>query len=847
MTKVQSLLQQYRSALSDYLAGAGETALTRAYELGRQAVATEQPSVLEIVATHQEALASALLRGNTAEEGAQLARKAGEFLEEYLTPVEMARRGFQEAIVRLRGLNEALEKQTEELTLSEARSSSMALFPAENPGPVVRVNRDGLVIYANATAEALLAMMGRRSCEPLPEPYRSQVLEALATNQRRDIEATFQDQTFLITLAPNPEAGYVNLYGRDITLRKRAEAAAQRERQRFRDALDQLPAYLVLLKPDYHVSFANRFFEDRFGKSEGRRCYEYLFQRTEPCENCETCKVLRTNAPHHWEWTGPDGRDYDIHDFPFTDVDGSPLIMEVGLDITERKLAEKALQGSEERYRALIEQSPTLVIIVQDEHVRYANPAAVRAIGYTLEELGAKSPLDFVHPQGRAQAREALRRVARGETLENVEIPILTKAGEMRWVQCSGTRIDLGGKPAVMVNGVDVTQQKQLEQQLIQSAKLTAIGELISGVAHELNNPLAGVLGCAQLAQELEVEGEVAEYLEKIVEQSRRAAGIVTNLLVFARQKEPEREPVSLNAVATRALDLRRYELRVSNIQVVTELDDGLPYIQGDSQQLVQVLLNLINNAEHAIQQHRGSGTVTIRTSAFSRDGAPWARLEVLDDGPGIPEPILGRIFEPFFTTKDPGEGTGLGLSVSYGIVTTHQGFISAQNRPEGGARFVVELPVAEAQEQATPAAGSRTPAAAPARILIIEDEQPVATVLTRLLSGDGHRVSVAGEGTEALARLQAEPFDLVITDFKMPGMSGLEFYRALAAAHPRLARGVIFTTGDVFSAETRRFFAEVGAPVLYKPFTLEQARATIYDKLQEAQDERGNRAYLGG
>jgi two-component system NtrC family sensor kinase len=344
------------------------------------------------------------------------------------------------------------------------------------------------------------------------------------------------------------------------------------------------------------------------------------------------------------------------------------------------------------------------------------------------------------------------------------------------------------------------------------------------------------VLGCAQLAQELGLEGEAAGYVEKIVDQAMRASAIVNNLLVFARQREPEREPVSLNAVAMRALDLRRYELRVSNVQVVTELDDGLPYIQGDSQQLVQVLLNLVSNAEHAIRSRRATGTITVRTSPFSRDGARWARLEVLDDGPGIPDAILGRIFEPFFTTKALGEGTGLGLSVSYGIVAAHQGSIYAENRPEGGARFVVDLPVAEGEEQVTPIARSRTFATAPARILIIEDEPPVALVLSRLLAGDGHEVSVAEEGAEALARLQEQTFDLLITDLKMPGMSGLEFYRLVAAEHPELARRIIFTTGDVLSAETRRFFAEVDAPVLYKPFTLEQARTAIYEKLREVQ-----------
>ena len=599
---------------------------------------------------------------------------------------------------------------------AEREVLSLARFPAENPHPILRVSTDGVVIYANRPAELLLNTIQCSSGQPLPEPYRSHVLEALASGARRDVEATFQDRTYVVTFAPIVEAGYANIYGRDIT---------------------------------------------------------------------------------------------------------------------DRKKVEEALRESEERYRALTEQSPTFVLILQGGQVRYANAAAVCAVGYTVEELGATPAFDFVHPQDRAQTQEAIEGAGLGESVEGVELRVLTKAGDVMWVQFSATRIDFEGQPAVLVNGVDITQLKHLEQQLFQSEKLTAIGELISGITHELNNPLAAVLGYAELAQEPGVESELAGYLEKIAEQAARASGIVGNLLVFARQKEPEREAVSLNAVVSSALDLRGYELRVSNIQMLTELDESLPYVQGDFQQLVQVVLNLINNAEHAIRKHQGTGTITLRTGTFHREGMPWVRLEVLDDGPGIPEPLLTRIFDPFFSTKGPGEGTGLGLSVSYGIVSAHQGFIYAENRPEGGARLVVELPAAEAPESAPPPE-PKIPSVKPARILVVEDEEAVAAMLARLLRADGHEVSVAKEGREALARVEAEHFDLVVTDFKMPGMSGLEFYRSVAETHPDLAHRIIFTTGDVLSVDTRRFLAEVGAPVLCKPYGLDQARNVIYGKLQE-------------
>jgi len=502
---------------------------------------------------------------------------------------------------------------------------------------------------------------------------------------------------------------------------------------------------------------------------------------------------------------------------------------------SERQRAEEALRQSEERYRLVTEESVTYIVIIQEGCLCYVNPRVVKETGYNSEELLGKSLLDFLYSQDRPKAEQLLERVFAGETVEQAEIRVHRRDGETIWARVNGTRIDYRGRPAALLNAVDITQEKHLERQLLQTEKLTAIGELISGVAHELNNPLTAVLGYAQLAQSLPVEGELAQYLEQIAQQAVRASAIVGNLLTFARQKEPEREPLDTNAIIRSAVDLREYDLRVSNVQVVLQFAQELPTVMADFQQLQQVILNLINNADSAIRQHSRSGTIILRTSTFSKQDKPWVRLEVMDDGPGIPETYLGRIFDPFFTTKEPGRGTGLGLSVSYGIVTAHQGSIYAEIRPEGGARFVVELP-ATRMSRSRPSSPLTVPTVAPARLLVVEDEQAVASMLERLLTVDGHYVILASDGAQALAHLGKERFDQIIIDFKMPGMSGLQLYQRLSAHFPEVAERVVFVTGDVLSADTLTFLEEVEAPVLAKPFTIEEARRVFYQKLREVQ-----------
>jgi two-component system NtrC family sensor kinase len=357
-----------------------------------------------------------------------------------------------------------------------------------------------------------------------------------------------------------------------------------------------------------------------------------------------------------------------------------------------------------------------------------------------------------------------------------------------------------------------------LQEQLIQSEKMSAIGQLVSGVAHELNNPLAGISAFAQLLlSEKRFPPDQRTAAEMIYAEARRASRIVQNLLTFARQHKPERTPTSVNQVLDDTLELRGYELRVRGIDVQRDYDDQVPETMADAHQLQQVFLNLITNAEQAMERaERDQQRLTVRT----RRTAELIRLEVEDTGPGIPPNLLERIFNPFFTTKPTGSGTGLGLSISLGIVREHEGRIWAENAPQGGARFVIELPVVTPR---TTGEFQSLPPAQPVtdrlHVLVVDDEASVRVALQRYLSGRGHEVETTASGKEALARMREDAFDAVIVDMRMPDLSGEQLFGELKSRDPSYADRVIFTTGQLVDDSVRNFLASTGRPCVPKPF----------------------------
>jgi nitrogen-specific signal transduction histidine kinase len=366
-------------------------------------------------------------------------------------------------------------------------------------------------------------------------------------------------------------------------------------------------------------------------------------------------------------------------------------------------------------------------------------------------------------------------------------------------------------------------EKRELEQKAQILSRLVSVGEMATGIAHEINNPLTSVIGFSELLMDRDLPEDIRADVKTIYEGAQRVASVVKRLLLFTRQHEPDRTYVNVNDIIAMTLNLRIYEMDTNNIKVITQLDPDLPGTMADGGQLQQVFLNIILNAETEMKATHGKGNLFVKTEKIDNT----LRISFKDDGPGIAKENLERIFEPFFTTREVGKGTGLGLSICRRIIIEHGGRIYVQSKPGKGATFIVELPIVTKPEQlklAEPAAEEASMVDG-ASILVVDDEPTILRFLSRVLTKEGYEVETVDNGDDALERLKSKRYSLILLDIKLPGVSGIDLYKRIQKVAQSLARKVVFITGDVMGIDTKYFLTRTKALCLAKPFDIEELK----------------------
>ncbi len=614
---------------------------------------------------------------------------------------------------------------------------------------------------------------------------------------------------------------YYEGFNINITVRKQAEERLEAERQRLYALLDGLPGFVSLRAPDYSVPYANRYFLEMFSDPKGRFCYEVKFERQEPCEYCPTFKVFKSNLPQEFEWANPNGKTYQVYQYPFADIDGSPLVMELGIDISARKQAEAA-------FKELILSAPIGIYILQDGKCILVNPGFEKITGYLEEELLGKPALSLVAPEFVEHVRKNAIRMLKGETSQPYEYQTITKDGKAKWIMETITRTQYLGKRATLGYFMDITGLKKLETQLFQAQKMEAVARLAGGVAHDFNNLLMAVMCLGDMIkEELPSDNRLHQYGDGITKSARQAISLTRQLLAFSRKQVLHLEVINLNKVVT---DMEKLlgQFIGEDINLVTALDPNLGMVKADPGQIEQVIMNLVVNARDAMPN---GGKLLIETSNKEVDETLAARygdivpgsyvvLSMNDSGVGMDKETLTHIFEPFFTTKEADKGTGLGLATVYGIVRQSGGQVGVYSEPGLGTTFSILLPqvkrtlvTPKAEEAPTELVGGHE------TILVVEDENILRALICSSLQGYGYQVLEARDGAEALelARQHEGLIHLMLTDVVMPQMRGTELAKKMAALRPNTK--VLYMSGYVEDAARMQEMLAAGGAFLQKPF----------------------------
>jgi len=502
---------------------------------------------------------------------------------------------------------------------------------------------------------------------------------------------------------------------------------------------------------------------------------------------------------------------------------------EAGINLERRvQLRTEELEKSKILWERTFDSIEDMVSIhnIDDKIVR-VNKAIAKKFNKTPSELEGKDCCSLFTEEEPCPCYEVIK------SKKSVQKEIRSeKLGGVFVISASPIFNDSGEVEGIIHIASDITKRKTLEEQLIQSSKMAAVGTLVAGIAHELNNPLTIIMGyCYMLLNDPSLGNEFKERLKKVQEQSNRAKKIIYNLSVFGRSHKLEKRNVDLLELIEKTLELRNYDMERKDIEIIKNFEENLPFVYVDENQIQQVILNIINNAVDAILSFKDEGTIKINVT---RDDDK-IKLIFSDDGAGIDPRHINKIFDPFYTTKEVGKGTGLGLSISYGIIKEHRGDINVKSDPGKGTDFTITLPVSILTDIEEEEEVSELKETSPTgSILVVDDEALIVDVIISSLKKHGYKVKGALDGKKAIEMIKKMDFDVVISDYRMPNLSGEKLYSTLVEIKPALLKKLIYITGEVVDETNLSFIRENELPVLHKPFDMNKLIEIVNDLIPD-------------
>lgn len=678
---------------------------------------------------------------------------------------------------------------------------------------------------------------GMRSIIMTPLISKGQVVGTMSLRNRRVDAYGSRDQAIMERLALQIAPAIENARLYEET--KRTAAALRESEEMFRQMAETIQdVFYVADVKHQRMLYVSPMYEQVWGRTceslyqdprsflesvhpeDRQRIQTFHDEASLERETSVKYRIVLPDKSIRWVWS---------RTFPIKDESGEvQLRTGVIRDITLQEQAEQELRDSETRNRAFLNALPDLMFRIARDGTYLDFKGAEADTYVSPDNFIGKKIADFMPKDLTRVLMECIDRVlstGEAETVE-YELPI---GGEDRTYEA---RITVSGEDEVLAIARDITEQKRAQQELREreersreNSRLASVGQLAAGVAHEINNPLAIIQGFGELALGEDLPAHVRGYLQNIHDQTLRTARIVKNLLSFAGSHQTKTTTVAVADILEQALEMKSNQLRLENINVVTQISPETLTVSGDPFQLIEVILNIVTNAQQAMAEVPRQGELIVG----ARQVENRIIISISDNGVGIAPENLSKVFDPFFTTKDIGKGTGLGLSICHGLVNQHGGEIRAESVQGEGSTFYVELPLSIVNNEVPPPEAESEPTPTVTKLVLVVDDEPgFGKLLTDALETEGHRVELADDGVTAWEMIQHQAYDCLIIDLRMPGMSGKQLYKLIKDKDIELARRCIFVTGAILDPEVAAFLEEVDNPSFYKPLSLQEIRKLV-------------------